>query len=185
MHMTSKHICGFLWLRMSPTKQEDWFPSSSIFCKDVNLFFNIRYLQQMRVYESFLIVCYCVSCAETTWTKLYQKPRYHSNRYSKQTEFEIMLRPRFPPVFRESQMPDASAISEVVVIVNDAWKVGDLVDWWKDECYWSGKITRTLEDGKLQVVFVQLFTWILQVLCFEPIFHTFQWNVLFLFLFYF
>ncbi|GMN53485.1 hypothetical protein TIFTF001_022615 [Ficus carica] len=86
-----------------------------------------------------------------TWTKLYQKPRNHSNRYSKQSEFEIMLRPRFPPVFRESQMPDVSAISEVVVIVNDAWKVGDLVDWWKDECYWSGKITRTLEDGKLQL----------------------------------
>ncbi|XP_024019959.1 uncharacterized protein LOC112091196 isoform X2 [Morus notabilis] len=62
-----------------------------------------------------------------------------------------MLRPRFPPVYRESQMPDVSAISEVVVIVNDSWKVGDLVDWWQDGCYWSGRIAEVLEDGKYQM----------------------------------
>lgn len=62
-----------------------------------------------------------------------------------------MLRPRFPPVYRESQMPDVIAISEVVVIVNDSWKVGDLVDWWQDGCYWSGRIAEVLEDGKYQV----------------------------------
>ena len=68
-----------------------------------------------------------------------------------------MVRPRFPPVYRKGQMPDANTISEavVVVLVNNTWKVGDLIDWWEDGCYWSGSITKILKDDKVEVVFMQ------------------------------
>lgn len=67
-----------------------------------------------------------------------------------------MVRPPFPPIFRESQMPDVNTISEPIVVVNNAWKVGDLVDWWKDDCYWSGSITEITEDDKFQVISAML-----------------------------
>ncbi|XVF38380.1 hypothetical protein REPUB_Repub20aG0096700 [Reevesia pubescens] len=79
------------------------------------------------------------------WTKLYQKG---SN--SKDGKRTLMVRPCFPSVYRESQMPDFNTISEVVVIVNDVWKVGDLVDWWTDNCFWSGMITEKLGDDKVK-----------------------------------
>lgn len=61
------------------------------------------------------------------------------------------MRPPFPPIYRESQMPDVNTISEVAVIFKDAWRVGDLVDWFSDDCYWSGRVTKILKDGKVQV----------------------------------
>lgn len=82
---------------------------------------------------------------EITWTKLYQKP-------GKCKGAKLVLRPQFPPVYRESEMPNISNISEVVVIRNDVWKVGDLVDWWSDSCYWSGRLTEVLEHGKFRVM---------------------------------
>ncbi|KAB1219983.1 hypothetical protein CJ030_MR3G020090 [Morella rubra] len=60
-----------------------------------------------------------------------------------------MVLPRFPPIYHESQMPDVNTISEVVVIVCDAWKVGNMVDWWADGCYWSARVTELLGDEKL------------------------------------
>ncbi|KAG8658620.1 hypothetical protein MANES_03G168100v8 [Manihot esculenta] len=85
-----------------------------------------------------------VSLQEITWTKLYQKP-------GKCKGAKLVLRPQFPPVYRESEMPNISNISEVVVIRNDVWKVGDLVDWWSDSCYWSGRLTEVLEHGKFRI----------------------------------
>ncbi|KAH9764525.1 Agenet domain-containing protein [Citrus sinensis] len=83
------------------------------------------------------------------WTKLYQKPVGGSR--SKEMKRQIMVRPSFPPIFCESQMPDVNNITEVVVIVNDVWKVGDLVDWWTDNCYWTGRLTEILGDGKARI----------------------------------
>ncbi|XP_062108152.1 uncharacterized protein LOC133819029 isoform X2 [Humulus lupulus] len=57
-----------------------------------------------------------------------------------QQKKEIMLRPPFPTVYRESQMPNVNNISEVSVVFKDVRKVGDLVDWFTDSCYWSGRI---------------------------------------------
>lgn len=73
-----------------------------------------------------------------------------------------MVRPQFPQVYREKQLSDVSTNSqlEVTVVVNDVWKVGDLVDWWKDNCYWSGKIIAVLGD---EVVKVLLFTYSLRL----------------------
>lgn len=68
-----------------------------------------------------------------------------------------MVRPCFPTIYRESQIPDMNAISEVVVIVAEVWKVGDLVDWFH-ETYWSGKIVKVLGDEKVQVLPIFLFT---------------------------
>ncbi|XP_068649815.1 uncharacterized protein [Aristolochia californica] len=82
------------------------------------------------------------------WTVLYQK--IPSGRVN-QGEMRLMVRPCYPPLYKESQMPDLCKISETIVIVNDAWKVGDLVDWWCDNCYWSGRVTQLLGDNKLQV----------------------------------
>lgn len=68
-----------------------------------------------------------------------------------------MVRPPFPTVYRESEMPDVTTISEVAVIFKDARKVGDLVDWFSDGCYWSGRVTEILDDEMVQVLF-NLFT---------------------------
>lgn len=67
-----------------------------------------------------------------------------------------MLRPYFPPVYHESTMPDVNTIAEVVVLVGDVWKVGDLVDWWKDGCYWSGRVTEVLGNEKVKVILIFL-----------------------------
>ncbi|XP_042517674.1 uncharacterized protein LOC122091685 isoform X2 [Macadamia integrifolia] len=85
---------------------------------------------------------------KTTWTKLYQKPPTDGKGERK---MELMVRPSFPPIYRESQIPDASALSGVVVIIANVWKVGDLVDWWTDGCYWSARITRVLGNDKVQL----------------------------------
>ncbi|KAJ0034606.1 hypothetical protein Pint_24645 [Pistacia integerrima] len=86
---------------------------------------------------------------EIQWTKLYQKPS--SSSKSTVIKRQLMVRPHFPPVYRECQRPDLNTISEVVVIVRDVWKVGDLVDWWADNCYWSARITKILGDGKARI----------------------------------
>ena len=88
-----------------------------------------------------------LSSAEITWEKIYQNNPADGKR--KRKEKILMLHPPFPPIYHESKRPDANTILEAVVLVNDAWKVGDLVDWWKDGCYWSGKVAEVLEDGKL------------------------------------
>ncbi|KAH7679560.1 Agenet domain plant type domain-containing protein [Dioscorea alata] len=63
----------------------------------------------------------------------------------------LMLRPSFPPCYHQSQLPGSFPESDVVAIVHDTWKVGDLVDWSFDGCYWSGAITDVLEHGKVKV----------------------------------
>lgn len=69
-----------------------------------------------------------------------------------------MVRPSFPTIHHESQMPDMNAISQVVVIVADVWKVGDLVDWLSDSVYWSGKVVKVLGDEKVKVFRICSFT---------------------------
>ncbi|PON91772.1 hypothetical protein TorRG33x02_123700 [Trema orientale] len=71
------------------------------------------------------------------------------NRKSQQ-KLELMVRPPFPRIYHESQMPNVSTISEVAVIFSDTRKIGDLVDWFTDGCYWSGIVTKILEDETFQ-----------------------------------
>lgn len=48
-------------------------------------------------------------------------------------------------------MPDINSIQEVIVVITGNWSVGDPVDWLTDDCYWSGKLTKLLGDGKAEV----------------------------------
>ncbi|KAJ1392795.1 Agenet-like domain [Sesbania bispinosa] len=84
-----------------------------------------------------------------SWIKVYQKPSHISK--SKGFHRELMVRPSFPAIHKESEKVDMNTISEVIVIVDNEWKVGDLVDWKADGCYWSGKVTKILENGKVQI----------------------------------
>ncbi|KAI3469708.1 hypothetical protein Pfo_026371 [Paulownia fortunei] len=84
------------------------------------------------------------------WTKLYQVPLYYVGK-AKEKHRELMLRPCYPPIYNEKQMPHISVISEVTVIVDDSWKVGDLVDWWTTGCYWCGRIIQLLGDDKAKI----------------------------------
>lgn len=64
----------------------------------------------------------------------------------------IIVNPSFPTFYCKSDKPDDITISEVAVLVNDEWKVGDLVDWWTGGCYWSATtLTKILSVKKLQV----------------------------------
>ncbi|CBI36359.3 unnamed protein product, partial [Vitis vinifera] len=84
------------------------------------------------------------------WTKLYQKPPISKSK-SKEKRRQLMLRPCFPPIYHVSQKPDINTITEVIVLVNDVWKVGDEVDWWTDGCYWSGRVTQLLGYDKVKI----------------------------------
>ncbi|CAK9143561.1 unnamed protein product [Ilex paraguariensis] len=83
-------------------------------------------------------------------TRLYQVPPLYGKK-SKGIKRWLMVRPCYPPVYHKSQMPHVREISEVAVIVDGVWKVGDLVDWWTDGCYWSGTITQILANGRIQI----------------------------------
>lgn len=87
--------------------------------------------------------------AEDKWIRLYQIP---PTGRRKGTERQIMVRPPFPPIYSESQMPPVDAISEVTVITDRTWNVGHLVDWWQDDCYWSAKVTQILGNEKATVI---------------------------------
>lgn len=93
--------------------------------------------------------------------KLYQITSHISK--SKGFNKELMVRPRFPTIYRESEKLDVSAISEVIVIVDDAWKVGDFVDWFTDGCYWCGKVTEISGNDKVQVIFVVFVVYIISI----------------------
>ncbi|KAK7320226.1 hypothetical protein RJT34_04962 [Clitoria ternatea] len=85
-----------------------------------------------------------------SWIKLYQKLVTNIKK-SKGFNRQLMLRPSFPIIYHDSEICDLKTISEVVVIVDNEWKVGDLVDWCKDGCYWSGTVTKILGNGKVQI----------------------------------
>lgn len=85
------------------------------------------------------------------WTKLYQIPPKSSRRNQKKVKKELMVRPQFPLICRENEMPDINTISEVIVVVDGVWRVGDLVDWWKDDCFWSGTVIEIEGDDKVQI----------------------------------
>ncbi|KAK1278639.1 hypothetical protein QJS04_geneDACA021337 [Acorus gramineus] len=82
------------------------------------------------------------------WSKLYQKTPWLCSGEKKTM---LMMRPSFPQFYYESEKSDFDDISDVIAIINDVWKVGDMVDWWSDHCYWSGKVTQLLGKDKVEV----------------------------------
>uniref|UniRef100_M8BCB7 Uncharacterized protein n=1 Tax=Aegilops tauschii TaxID=37682 RepID=M8BCB7_AEGTA len=41
---------------------------------------------------------------------------------------------------------------DVVAVVSSPWKVGDLIDWWYTDCFWTGKIIELLGDDKVKII---------------------------------
>ena len=62
-----------------------------------------------------------------------------------------MLRPPFPQWCWEKHIPELGQKLDVLAVVSSPWKVGDLVDWWYTDCFWTGKIVELLGDDKVKV----------------------------------
>lgn len=77
-------------------------------------------------------------------------------KMSKDKKRQLMVRPQYPPICHESQLPCAEAISEETVVINGAWKVGDLVDWWNADAQWSGRVAQILSNDRVQVILFQI-----------------------------
>lgn len=86
---------------------------------------------------------------EIKWAKIYEVPPY--GRKLKQIRKQLMVRPHFPVMYYKSEMPPVNSISQVCVVVDGTWKVEDLVDWHKDDCYWSARVINVLSDDKVQI----------------------------------
>ncbi|KAI8561045.1 hypothetical protein RHMOL_Rhmol04G0305600 [Rhododendron molle] len=82
-------------------------------------------------------------------TRIYQVPPVI--KMSKEKKRQLMVRPRYPPICHESQLLCAEAISEETVVINGAWKVGDLVDWWNAGAQWSGRVAQILSNDRVQI----------------------------------
>ncbi|CAI9106028.1 OLC1v1005080C1 [Oldenlandia corymbosa var. corymbosa] len=74
------------------------------------------------------------------WTELYQTP---PPGWAENQEKQLMLRPQYPRIFQSAEeAPPIDAILEVILVRDRDWKVGDLVDWFEEGCYWSAKVTQ-------------------------------------------
>ncbi|CAM8977839.1 unnamed protein product [Rhodiola kirilowii] len=86
------------------------------------------------------------------WTKLYQKPPINKTKgRMKDIRGELMVRPCYPPVYREDEINDSRNILEVSVTIANDWTVGDLVDWWADAIYWCGTVIQLLDGDKAKI----------------------------------
>ncbi|XP_048623481.1 uncharacterized protein LOC125605489 [Brassica napus] len=79
-------------------------------------------------------------------TKVYQKRQGESENI-------LMVRPIRPRQSHENEEgcggeEEEEEEEEEVVVVRGLWKVGDLVDWWKDDCYWSGTVLEVNEEDE-------------------------------------
>ncbi|XP_051130387.1 uncharacterized protein LOC127250937 [Andrographis paniculata] len=107
----------------------------------------IKAIGEKKGSASCLLEYYDFPDEKQKWTKLYQMPP-HTSRKAREKSRELILRPHYPAIYSEKQIPDVNMNSEVAVIVDNSWKVGDLVDWFTTGCYWSGTITKLLDDDK-------------------------------------
>uniref|UniRef100_A0A1J3F6W0 Agenet domain-containing protein n=1 Tax=Noccaea caerulescens TaxID=107243 RepID=A0A1J3F6W0_NOCCA len=77
-------------------------------------------------------------------TKVYQKLEGENEKY-------LMIRPLFPRQCHENEVLVKEDGLEEALVVHDLWKVGDLVDWWKDHCYWCGTVLEVKEDESVKI----------------------------------
>ncbi|KAF8113486.1 hypothetical protein N665_0049s0002 [Sinapis alba] len=79
----------------------------------------------------------------------YEKEEIHEQQVFQRFEDEekewLMVRPSYPSVHK------IKAGQEPLDVAHSSWKVGDLVDWHKDDCYWSGTILAIKNRNALQV----------------------------------
>lgn len=66
-------------------------------------------------------------------------------RFEDEEKEWIMVRPSYPSVRK------IEADQKPLDVARGSWKVGDLVDWHKDDCYWSGTVVALKKNEPLQV----------------------------------
>ena len=94
---------------------------------------------------------------EVRWKKVYKKdPRDKSSQQQKKKS-KLMLRSCFPHFVREHEIAYTQYHSKLVVIVNNEWDVGNLVDWWYDIFFWSREIGEKLDNNKVQIWMIDHF----------------------------
>lgn len=108
------------WFRCKITK---------IFNKGRSLFYDVEYLD------------FTEEGIHTT--KVFQKRQGENDNI-------LMVRPIRPRQSHENEegCGREEEEEEEVVVVHGLWKVGDLVDWWKDDCYWSGTVLEVREEDE-------------------------------------
>lgn len=106
----------------------------------------------MRVNDSGYLECYLeyidYDGEDLDWVAVFQENPASSSQNSKGST-EVMIRPSFPQWYYGHE-PDQLPVSDVTAVVDEAWKVGDMVDWLKDGCYWSGTITKLLKKDMVK-----------------------------------
>ncbi|XP_076893875.1 uncharacterized protein LOC143546003 [Bidens hawaiensis] len=62
-----------------------------------------------------------------------------------------MVRPPYPAKYHKDNMPPVYSLSDACVVIYGPWKVGNLVDWFSDDCYWTSTIIKVLSDDEVQI----------------------------------
>ncbi|KAL8104960.1 uncharacterized protein LOC141678126 [Apium graveolens] len=86
-------------------------------------------------------------------SKLYQVSVWYKTK-GKEKEKQLMVRPQYPCTYDEINLPPVDGITKVNVGTDDVWKVGDLVDWLTDGCFWTGRLTQVFNDGNAEVTLI-------------------------------
>ncbi|CAH8373290.1 unnamed protein product [Eruca vesicaria subsp. sativa] len=77
----------------------------------------------------------------------YEKEEIHEQqvfqRFEDGEKEWIMVRPSYPSVHKTKAHQEPLA--------HGSWKVGDVVDWHKDDCHWSGTVLAVKKNDALQV----------------------------------
>ncbi|PUZ63949.1 hypothetical protein GQ55_3G106700 [Panicum hallii var. hallii] len=87
---------------------------------------------------------------EKEWVQVFEKNPASSNKNSRESS-QLMIRPSFPQWCYGHEVPEQFPNSDVTAVVDEACKVGDLVDWLNEGCYWSGTITKLLDEDRVEV----------------------------------
>ncbi|CAL5097054.1 unnamed protein product [Urochloa decumbens] len=104
-------------------------------------------VHNMRVNDSAGYLEYYLEYIDYTdpkeWVRVFEKNPTCSN--------QLMIRPCFPQWYYGHEVPGQFPDSDVTTIVDEAWKVGDLVDWFNQGCYWSVTIIKFLDEDMVEV----------------------------------
>ncbi|KAL0710356.1 hypothetical protein Bca4012_017334 [Brassica carinata] len=109
-----------------------WFRCKilNIYTKEGKLFYSLKYLD----YDE----------EEIHQTQVYQ-------RFEDEEKEWLMVRPSYPPYYQEREVRKIEADQAPLVVVHSSWKVGDLVDWWKDDCFWCATVLAAKIKEPLQI----------------------------------
>ncbi|KAL5649358.1 hypothetical protein ACJX0J_040167 [Zea mays] len=84
------------------------------------------------------------------WVRLFRKNSARSNQNSSDS-IHTMIRPSFPKWYFVHEVPEQFPNSDVTAIVDETWQIGDRVDWLKEGCYWSGTITKIINEDLVEI----------------------------------